>query len=136
MTTRRRLLLSSLLVQRIQAKHDRQGQDKESQVHPKVREVVLPGLGAQRDSERKQLQTPTLIVAAIALGFMIGIVLIQRPELLHGLLNRLAGLPLVGGGIVHARAFLDAAHTLFNPRLLACFFQVEDQLHRMYDKED
>lgn len=24
----------------------------------------------------------------------------------------------------------------FNPRLLACFFQVEDQLHRMYDKED
>ena len=24
----------------------------------------------------------------------------------------------------------------FNPRLLDCFFSVEDQLHKLYDKED
>ena len=48
-----------------------------------------------------------------------GLLLIQRPELLHRLVNRLAGIPIVGGGIVHARAFIDASHTLFRPRMLA-----------------
>ena len=48
-----------------------------------------------------------------------GLLLIQRPELLHRLINRMAGMPLVGGGITHARAFIDASHTLFRPRMLA-----------------
>jgi uncharacterized membrane protein YbhN (UPF0104 family) len=58
-------------------------------------------------------------VALAALGFLAGALVIQRPELLHALLNRLAGLPIVGGGIIHARAFLDASHILFRPKLLA-----------------
>ncbi len=56
-----------------------------------------------------------LVLVALAGGLL----LIQRPELLHRLINRLAGVPLVGGGIVHARAFIDASHTLFRPRMLA-----------------
>ncbi len=59
---------------------------------------------------------PLLALAAIA--FLLGILLIQRPELLHALLNRLAGWPVVGGGITHARAFVDASNTLFRPKLL------------------
>lgn len=59
---------------------------------------------------------PFLGLAVAAL--VAGILLIQRPELLHALLNRVAGLPIVGGGITHARAFVDASHTLFRPRLL------------------
>jgi len=58
-------------------------------------------------------------VALAVIVFLLGVALIQRPELLHALLNRLAGWPIVGGGITHARAFLDASHTLFQPKLLA-----------------
>jgi uncharacterized membrane protein YbhN (UPF0104 family) len=57
-------------------------------------------------------------VALALLAFVAGIILIQRPALLHALLNRLAGVPIIGGGIAHARAFLDASHVLFRPRLL------------------
>jgi uncharacterized membrane protein YbhN (UPF0104 family) len=60
---------------------------------------------------------PFLALVLIALAG--GLLLVQRPELLHRLVNRLAGMPLVGGGIVHARAFIDASYTLFRPGMLA-----------------
>jgi uncharacterized membrane protein YbhN (UPF0104 family) len=60
---------------------------------------------------------PFLALVLIALAG--GLLVIQRPGLLHRLINRLAGMPLVGGGIVHARAFVDASYTLFRPRMLA-----------------
>jgi uncharacterized membrane protein YbhN (UPF0104 family) len=65
---------------------------------------------------------PFLALVLVALAG--GLILIQRPELLHRIINRFAGMRIVGGGVVHARAFIDATHTLFRPRMLAKGFGI------------
>jgi uncharacterized protein (TIRG00374 family) len=56
-------------------------------------------------------------VALAVVGFAIGIYILRHPALLHRLLDHATRFPRFDRPIMHARAFLDASGTLFEPRL-------------------
>lgn len=56
-------------------------------------------------------------VAIAVVGFAVGIYLLRHPLLLHRVLDRATRFPRFDRPIMHARAFLDASGTLFEPKL-------------------
>jgi uncharacterized protein (TIRG00374 family) len=58
-------------------------------------------------------------VALAVIGFAVGIYLLRHPAVLHRLLDRATRFPRLDRPIMHAHAFLDAAGTLFEPRLFS-----------------
>lgn len=58
------------------------------------------------------------LLAVVAAGGAIGILLLQRPALLSCQIERVAGVPVVGRVAVHATAFVDASSTLFRVGVL------------------
>ncbi|MGH2548683.1 MAG: lysylphosphatidylglycerol synthase transmembrane domain-containing protein, partial [Thermomicrobiales bacterium] len=57
-------------------------------------------------------------VALAVIGFAVGVYLLQRPALLHRLLDRAVRFPALQSAVLHGRAFLDATGVLFTTRLL------------------
>jgi len=74
--------------------------------------LILAAVGATEYAYGRPL------LAVVAVLGVAGILLLQRPELLIGQIERVAGLPLLGRVVVHARAFIDASGTLFRPGVL------------------
>lgn len=75
--------------------------------------LLLAGLGLVQFAYGRPL------LAGAALGALALLALLRRPRLLGAIVARLDHLPLVGRGVVHAVAFVDATDELLGPRLLA-----------------
>jgi glycosyltransferase 2 family protein len=58
------------------------------------------------------------LVAIIAIGVVIGLMLLQRPGLLRRVLLKLENRPLFNRGVPHGLAFLDASESLYRPATL------------------
>jgi uncharacterized membrane protein YbhN (UPF0104 family) len=74
--------------------------------------LILAAIGATQYAHGR-----TLLAAVAALG-VLGILMLQRPELLNRYLKLCAGLPLLGRLVVHGTAFVDASGALFRPGVL------------------
>lgn len=57
-------------------------------------------------------------VALAVVGFGVGVYLLQRPALLHRILDRATHFSSLQRAVFHGRAFLDATGVLFTPKLL------------------
>jgi uncharacterized protein (TIRG00374 family) len=74
--------------------------------------LVLAAIGAT------QFRHGRLLLVMLAIGALIGILALQRPDLLKRHLHRAERLPIVGGMLHHAEAFIDASSTMFRPVVL------------------
>lgn len=74
--------------------------------------LILASIGAT------QFPHGRLLLVALAIGAFCGILASQRPELLKRQLHLAERLPVVGGMLHHAEAFIDASSTIFRPGVL------------------